>query len=124
MKTLLESAKALLINRANDLYDMRKDELDFDALSYRNHYSNLGELIFQIDAYESLGDLIKDIEDEFSEELEFLDDKTSAEILKRLKDLEIIYPNSPALKKFKKKYLNSNNKSVQTAKEKAKVKKK
>ena len=69
MKTLLESAKALLINRANDLYDMRKDELDFDALSYRNHYSNLGELIFQIDAYESLGDLIKDIEDDNLQEL-------------------------------------------------------
>jgi hypothetical protein len=69
MKTLLERAKALLIDSANDLYDMRKDELDFDALSYRNHYSNLGELIFQIDAYESLGDLIKDIEDDNLQEL-------------------------------------------------------
>jgi hypothetical protein len=49
MKTLLERAKALLIDAANDLYDMRKDELDFDALSYRNHFSNLGELIFQIE---------------------------------------------------------------------------
>lgn len=69
MKTLLERAKALLINSANVLYDMRKDELDFDALSYRSHYSNLGELIFQIDAYESLGDLIKDIEDDNLQEL-------------------------------------------------------
>ena len=69
MKTLLESAKALLINRANDLYDMRKDELDFDALSYRNHFSNLGELIFQIDAYESFGDVIKDLEDDNLQEL-------------------------------------------------------
>jgi hypothetical protein len=69
MKTLLERAKALLIDSANDLYDMRKDELDFDALSYRNHYSNLGELIFQIDAYESFGDLIKDIEDDNLQEL-------------------------------------------------------
>jgi len=69
MKTLLERAKALLINSANELYDMRKDELDFDALSYRNHYSNLGELIFQIDAYESLGDLIKDLEDDNLQEL-------------------------------------------------------
>ena len=69
MKTLLESAKALLINRANELYDMRKDELDFDALSYRNHYSNLGELVFQIDAYESFGDLIKDIENDNLQEL-------------------------------------------------------
>jgi hypothetical protein len=69
MKTLLERAKALLIDSANDLYDMRKDELDFDALSYRNHYSNLGELIFQIDAYESLGDIIKDIENDNLQEL-------------------------------------------------------
>jgi len=69
MKTLLEKAKALLINRANELYDMRKDDLDFDALSYRAHFSNLGEWIFQIDAYESLGDLIKDIEDDNLQEL-------------------------------------------------------
>ena len=69
MKTLLESAKALLINGANELYDMRKDELDFDALSYRNHFSNLGELIFQIDAYESFGDIIKDIENDNLQEL-------------------------------------------------------
>ena len=69
MKNLLEKAKTLLINRANDLYDMRKDDLDFDALSYRNHYSNLGELVFQIDAYESFGDLIKDIENDNLQEL-------------------------------------------------------
>ena len=69
MKTLLESAKALLINGANELYDMRKDDLDFDALSYKNHFSNLGELIFQIDAYESLGDIIKDIENDNLQEL-------------------------------------------------------
>ena len=67
---------------------------------------------------------VKDIEDDFSEDLEFLDDKTSAEILKRLKDLEVIYPNSPSLKKFKKKYLSSNNKAVQTAKQTVKAKKK
>ena len=69
MKTLLEKSKALLIEKANELYDMRKDELDFDALSYRNHFSNLGELIFQIDAYESLGDIIKDIENDNLQEL-------------------------------------------------------
>ena len=69
MKTLLERAKALLIESANELYDMRKDDLDFDALSYRNHFSNLGELVFQIDAYESLGDIIKDIENDNLQEL-------------------------------------------------------
>jgi hypothetical protein len=69
MKTLLEKAKELLINRANELYDMRKEDLDFDALSYRNHFSNLGELIFQIDAYELFGDIIKDIENDNLSEL-------------------------------------------------------
>jgi cobalamin biosynthesis Co2+ chelatase CbiK len=95
----------------------------FGGLAYKYGHTRYNE--WQDDDKEIVvSSAIKDIEDEFSEELEFLDDKTSAEILKRLKDLEIIYPNSPALKKFKKKYLNSNNKSVQTAKEKAKVKKK
>jgi len=69
MKTLLEKSKALLIDRANEVYDMRKDDLDFDALSYGNHFSNLGELIFQIDAYESFGDIIKDIENDNLQEL-------------------------------------------------------
>ena len=88
MKTLLETAKALLINKANDLYDMRKEELDFDALSYRHHYSNLGELIFQIDAYESFGDLIKDIENDNLQELgyfgadEYLLDEFLTKVLK------------------------------------------
>jgi hypothetical protein len=88
MKTLLETAKALLINKANDLYDMRKDDLDFDALSYRNHYSNLGELIFQIDAYESFGDIINDIENDNLQELgyfgadEYLLDEFLTKILK------------------------------------------
>jgi hypothetical protein len=69
MKTLLEKAKAILISQANDLYDIRKEDLDFDALSYRAHYSNLGELVFQIDAYESFGDVIKDLEDDNLQEL-------------------------------------------------------
>ena len=88
MKTLLESAKALLINRANDLYDIRREDLDLDALSFRNHYSNLGELIFQIDAYESFGDVIKDIENDNLQELgyfgadEYLLEEFLKEILK------------------------------------------
>ena len=69
MKTLLEKAKRVLIVQANDLYDIRREDLDLDALSFRNHYSNLGELVFQIDAYESLGDLIKDLENDNLQEL-------------------------------------------------------
>ena len=69
MKTLLEKAKTLLTTQANDLYNHRKEDLDLDALSFRNHYSNLGELVFQIECYESLGDIIKDLENDNLQEL-------------------------------------------------------
>jgi len=69
MKTLLEKAKALLIVQANDLYDIRKEDLDLDILSFENHYRNLGSLVFQIECYESLGDIIKDLVNDNLQEL-------------------------------------------------------
>jgi hypothetical protein len=69
MKTLLEKAKAILVSQANTIYDVRREDLDLDALSFRSHYSNLGELIFQIDSYESLGDIINDLENDNLQEL-------------------------------------------------------
>jgi hypothetical protein len=69
MKTLLEKAKALLVVQANDLYDIRKEDLDLDILSFENHYRNLGSLVFQIECYESLGDIIKDLENDNLQEL-------------------------------------------------------
>jgi hypothetical protein len=69
MKTLLEKAKGLLISQANDLYDIRKEDLDLDILSFENHYRNLGSLVFQIECYESLGDIIKDLENDNLQEL-------------------------------------------------------
>jgi hypothetical protein len=86
MKTLLERAKALLIAQANDLYDIRKDDLDLDALSFRNHYSNLGELVFQIECYESLGDIIKDLENDNLTELGYwgADDNMTEDFLKEI----------------------------------------
>ena len=86
MVNLVDKAKVLLIDKANDLYDMRREELDFDALSYRSHYSNLGELIFQIDAYESLGDIINDIENDNLQELGYFgaDENSLDEFLKHV----------------------------------------
>ena len=86
MVNLVDKAKVLLIGKANDLYDMRREELDFDALSYRSHYSNLGELIFQIDAYESLGDIINDIENDNLQELGYFgaDENSLEEFLKHV----------------------------------------
>jgi hypothetical protein len=85
--TLLDRAQKVLRDKAFDLYNMRKDELDFDALSYCSHYSNLGELIFQIDAYTSFGELIKDIEDDNLQELGYFgaDDNMLEEFLRAVK---------------------------------------
>jgi hypothetical protein len=62
MSNLLSTAKQVLIDGANELYEMRRSDLELDALSYRHHYSNLGEIIFQIDCYESFGELITSME--------------------------------------------------------------
>jgi hypothetical protein len=85
--TLLDRAQKVLRDKAFDLYNMRKDELDFDALSYCSHYSNLGELIFQIDAYTSFGELIKDIEDDNLQELGYFgaDEDMLEEFLRAVK---------------------------------------
>ena len=69
MKTLLEKAKKVLLDSAYNLYDCRKDDLDLDILSFENHFRNLGSMIFQIDAYESLGEIIKDLENDNLQEL-------------------------------------------------------
>ena len=69
MSNLLSTAKQTLIDRAVEMYEMRRDGLDFDALSYQNHYRNLGELIFQIDSYKSFGDILNDIEEDNLQEI-------------------------------------------------------
>ena len=69
MKTLLEKAKKVLLDSAYNLYDIRKDDLDLDILSFENHFRNLGSLIFQIECYESFGDVIKDLENDNLSEL-------------------------------------------------------
>ena len=69
MGNLLSTAKQTLITVANDLYEMRRSELDLDILSYENHYQNLGSLIFQIDCYKSLGDILNDMENDNLQEL-------------------------------------------------------
>jgi len=67
--SLLSTAKQVLIDGAIELYEMRRSDLDLDILSYEIHYRNLGSLIFQIDCYESLGDILNDMEKDNLQEL-------------------------------------------------------
>ena len=62
MSNLLSTAKKMLIERAQTIYDDRRVDLENDVKDYQNHYQNLGAIIFQIDSYKSLGDIINDIE--------------------------------------------------------------
>ena len=62
MSNLLSTAKQTLIDQANELFEIRRTDLDFDIVDYVGHYQNLGEIIFQIDSYESFGELITSME--------------------------------------------------------------
>ena len=90
MKTLLEKAKRVLIESAYNLYDIRKDDLDLDILSFENHFRNLGSLIFQIECYESFGDVIKDLENDNLSELGYWggDDNMIEEFLEAVEKIK------------------------------------
>ena len=90
MKTLLERAKKVLLDSAYNLYDIRKDDLDLDILSFENHFRNLGSLIFQIECYESFGDLIKDLENDNLSELGYwgADDDMIEEFLEQVEKIK------------------------------------
>ena len=90
MKTLLEKAKKVLLDSAYNLYDIRKDDLDLDILSFENHFRNLGSMIFQIECYESFGDVIKDLENDNLSELGYwgADDDLMEEFLKAVEKIK------------------------------------
>ncbi len=69
MSNLLSTAKQMLIERAQDIYNDRRTDLEINLEDYQDHFKNLGALIFQIDSYKSLGDLLNDIEKDNLSEL-------------------------------------------------------
>jgi hypothetical protein len=86
--SLLSTAKQVLIEGAIELYEMRRSGLDLDILSYEIHYRNLGSLIFQIDCYESLGDILNDMEKDNLQELGYFggDEFLLEQFLKRVRE--------------------------------------
>ena len=69
MGNLLSTAKQTLIQVATYIYDDRRSDLDDTVGSYRSHYGNLGGIIYQIDSYRTLGNILNDIEDGNLEQL-------------------------------------------------------
>ena len=69
MKNLLSTAKQILVEGAQTLYDDRRADIEFDLTEYQDHYQNLGNIIFQIDSYKTLGDILNDMENDNLSEL-------------------------------------------------------
>jgi hypothetical protein len=86
MNNLLSTAKQILIEGAITLYNDRRTDLDDDALSYQTHYRNMGELIFQVDSYKSLGDILNDMQNDNLQELGYygVDDDLIEEFLQEV----------------------------------------
>ena len=69
MGNLLSTAKQILIEGAQTIYDDRRADLDFSLTDYQVHYQNLGAIIFQIDSYKPFGDILNDMENDNLSEL-------------------------------------------------------
>ena len=60
MKNALSTAKMVLISLANDVYTDRRTDLP--VTEYPEFYKGLGLLVQRIDQYQSLGEIITDME--------------------------------------------------------------
>jgi hypothetical protein len=69
MNNLLSTAKQILIEGAITLYNDRRTDLELNLEDYQDHFQNLGSLIFQVDSYKSLGDILNDMENDNLQEL-------------------------------------------------------
>lgn len=70
---LLNKAKAVLINRATDLFIDRREDLDLKE--YPEHFSNMGEIIAIIDSQKSLSSIIESIESGAFNSIALFDDE-------------------------------------------------
>lgn len=62
MANLLSTAKNLLIEQAVDVYKAFAEDLPLERAEFQRHYSNLGEILFEIESIESISQLISKIE--------------------------------------------------------------
>ena len=88
MKNLLSTAKQILVEGAQTIYDDRRLDIDFELIEYQQHYQNLGNIIFQIDSYKTLGDILNDMENDNLSELGYWagDEDVIEEFLKAIEE--------------------------------------
>ena len=62
MEYLLRAAKQCIESMVKESFDAMLIDFDQDVDSYINHYGEMGRLLFKINSYTEMSDLIKDIE--------------------------------------------------------------
>jgi len=84
MSNLLSTAKQVLIDGANELFEINRADIELTKEEYNRHYSGLGSILFEIDSIKSFSELISKIEKGDFEELGYLaeDDDMLEEFLK------------------------------------------
>lgn len=60
--TILNAAKAMLVERTVQYFTDMRENLELTPSDYKDHFSSMGEIILQIDTYESFADICKELE--------------------------------------------------------------
>ena len=59
---ILNAAKAMLVERTIQYFTDMRENLELTPSDYKDHFSSMGEIILQIDTYESFADICKELE--------------------------------------------------------------
>jgi len=88
MGNLLSTAKKVLFDHSVELYQLFGEDIPLEKEEYKRHYSNLGEVLFEIDSIESFTDLISKLETGFFSQLGYHpdDEDMLEEFLKAVKE--------------------------------------
>jgi len=62
MSNLLSTAKKVLFDHSVELYQIFGEGIPLEKEEFKRHYSNLGEVLFDIESIESFTDLISKLE--------------------------------------------------------------
>ena len=82
--TKLAKLKMKLVRMTTEMYLDRRDDCGLSEVEYKDHFSNMGETIFRIDSYESLSDLLKDLNIENFGHIGIFDDEAVEELLEEV----------------------------------------
>ncbi len=88
MSNLLSTAKQVLIDGANELFEINRADIELTREEYIRHYSRLGATLFTIDRVESFSELISKLEKGDFEEIGYFsgDEDMLGEFLKAVNE--------------------------------------